>query len=51
MLNEAALNPPVIKRDISPKVSHKVESFEKGMLDNDFGGTILKLERASDTAF
>jgi hypothetical protein len=51
VLDETALNPPVVERDVSPKVSHEVKSFEEGMLDDDFGETMLKLERAFDIAF
>jgi hypothetical protein len=51
VLDKTALNPVVFKRDISPKVLYKVESFKEGILDNNFGGTMLKLKRAFDTVF
>jgi hypothetical protein len=48
VLDEIALNPLVVEKDIFPKVLYEVDSFKEGMLDNNCSGTILKLERAFD---
>jgi hypothetical protein len=51
VLNETILNLIVIKKDISLKVLYKVKSFKKGIFNNNFNKTILKLKRAFNIVF